>query len=116
MKKTAFVAVIVAFTASLVIVSTDASANKYKKMQYQPHEQETSDVASAEKNRSMMDCMQFSANFKSEGINKDKAAFDRQFGGTMSEAGRTLTYSYDTYTTIILDCSKGGCYCKCLGK
>lgn len=116
MKRTAMIAAVVAFAASLLIVSTNASANKYRKMQYEPPAAETSDVYSAEKNRSMMDCMQFSANFKSNGMKKDKAMFDKQYGGPLSQAGGALTYSYDTYTNIILDCSRGGCFSRCLGK
>lgn len=116
MKKTALIAVIVAFATGILAFSTNAAANKYKKMQYQPPAQATGEVASAESNRSMMDCMQFAANFQSQGKAKDTALFNRQFKGAMSEAGNVLTYSYDTYTNIILDCSRGRCFCRCMGK
>jgi len=115
MKKIVFLAAAVAFIAGLLVISTDAQANKYNKMRYQPPKQESSDIYSAENNRSMTDCMQYAANFKSRGMKKDKADFNKQYGAPMSQANRTCTYSYDKYTNIILDCSRG-CFAKCMSK
>lgn len=116
MKKILFVIALAVVAAALLGLSTDASANKYRKMNQQTFSTGSSDVASAEINRSMMDCMEFSANFRSRGMGKDKGMFNRQYGSPYNRTGRIMTYSYDNYTSIILDCSKGRCYCKCISK
>ena len=115
MKRILLLTAAVAVVAGLLTISMDASANKYNKMRYQAPQTESGDVYSAEKNRSMTDCMQYAANFKSRGMAKDKADFNRQYGNPTGDMGRALTYKYDNYTNITLDCSRG-CYCKCVSK
>ena len=60
--------------------------------------------------------MSFTASFKSRGAKKDKANFKKQYGAPTSSKGRVCTYNYDNYTNIILDCSKGRCYSRCMYK
>jgi len=73
-------------------------------------------VASAEKVRSMDDCMSYSANHVSKGASADRSMFGRQFGQPTSKSGADWTYSYDNYTNIELDCSRRSCYCRCFSK
>ncbi|MFH1830257.1 MAG: hypothetical protein ABH871_05735 [Pseudomonadota bacterium] len=111
-----FLAVGVFVAIALSIMISSASAHKYQK-QTSLRSQSSSDVASAERTRSMTDCMQYAANFKSRGKSSDRADFDRQYGGgPLSESRGVLAYNYDSYTNILLDCSKGRCYCRCLAK
>ena len=119
MKKILFIVAILSFVAGLVVFATDAQAGKYNKMRQQTWQTADTgggDVYSAEKNRSMTDCMEFSANFRSRGISKDKAVFNKQYGTPQSQGSRMCTYNYDNYTNIMLDCSKGRCYSKCMSK
>ncbi len=116
MKRILLIIAVLAVAAGLSALSTEASAHKYRKMQQQTMQTGGSALASAEQNRSMTDCMQYSANFRSKGINNDKSMFKRQYGAPCSESGRTFTYNYDNYTNIVLNCSKGSCFTKCLGK
>ena len=41
--------------------------------------------------------------------------FRRQYGDPFNASGRMFTYSYDNYTTIVLDCRRG-CVCRCTSK
>ena len=106
----AVVALSVAWTAFV----KDASATKYGKMQYTAPE--TPAVASAEKVRSMNDCMSFSANHVSKGREADHELFSKQFGKPANSSGAIANYSYDNYTNIALDCSRRLCSCRCLSK
>ncbi len=117
MKKVFLAVAVLAFVAGLVAFSTTASANKYRNMQRTTMQETAStEAASAESNRSMTDCMSFSASFKSQGMSGAKSMCNRQFGSPMAETGRVVTYSYDNYTNLVLDCSRGGCYTKCMSK
>lgn len=118
MKKILFIVTALAFVAGLIVFVTDASAGKYNKMKQQTFQTAGTgeEVYSAEKNRSMTDCMDFSANFRSRGKDNDMSTFNRQYGSPLSKHGRICTYSYDNYTNIMLDCSKGRCYSKCMSK
>jgi hypothetical protein len=120
MKRIIFIVAVLAFVAGLVVFATDASAGKYNKMREQtwqtPGTDTGSDLYSSEQNRSMTDCMEYSANFRSGGKAKDMAAFNKQYGAPQSERGGKCTYNYDNYTNIMLDCSRGRCYSKCMSK
>jgi len=100
------IAVITAATAGT------ASANKYKKSPT-PNR---ADIVSAERTTSLTDCMTFSASHATKGKKADQAEFKRQFGDPISTNGQIFEYAYDEYTKVILDCSKGRCSCRCLGK
>lgn len=116
MKRILFVVIVLAVAAGLMAFATDASAHKYGKMQKTTMQTGGgSELASAEQNRSMTDCMEYTANFRSRGMKRDMATFNKQYGGPYSESGRVLTYHYDNYTNIILDCRRG-CITKCLGR
>jgi len=65
---------------------------------------------------SMSDCMTFTASHVSKGRSADRAEFERQFGSPILQKGNLWSYSYDSYTTIVLDCSKPSCSCRCLPK
>lgn len=106
-----------ALTAAAAIAAGTASshaASKYGKMKYSPPESPM--VADAEKVRSMDDCMSYTANHVSRGHEADRSMFAKQFGQPTSAQGAVSTYSYDSYTNIMLDCSRSMCSCRCLGK
>jgi hypothetical protein len=118
MKKIVFIVAALAFVAGLVVFATDASAGKYNKMRQQTWQTAGtgSDLYTSEQNRSMTDCMEYSANFRSRGRDRDMAMFKKQYGAPMSQRGGMCTYNYDNYTNIMLDCSRGRCYSKCMSK
>lgn len=96
-----------------VLMLSTAFAHKYQKRETMRGK---SAGASGEATMSMSDCMSFCAGFScAGGSNKAKADFERQFGDPTDVSGRVMTYSYDNYTNVILDCS-GRCYCRCLSK
>lgn len=120
MKRIIFIVAALAFVAGLVAFATDASASKYNKMREQTWQKAGtgtgSDLYSSEQNRSLTDCMEYSANFRSRGKTKDMAAFNKQYGTPLNKSSRVCTYSYDNFTNIMLDCSRGSCYSKCMSK
>jgi len=118
MKKIVFIVAALAFVAGLIVFATDASAGKYNKMRQQTFQTEgtSENVYSSEQNRSMMDCMEYSANFRSQGKTEDMEMFKKQYGVPLSRSGGICTYNYDNYTNILLDCSRGRCYSKCTSK
>ena len=118
MKRIIFIVAALAFVAGLVVFATDASAGKYNKMRQQTWQTAGtgSDLYSSEQNRSLTDCMEYSANFRSHGKSKDQAAFNKQYGTPVNKNSRVCTYNYDNYTNILLDCSRGRCYSKCMSK
>lgn len=110
MKKFALVAVVaVAFIATAVY----AAGNKYRQPTTLPVEEV---VVNAESATSMSDCMTFSASHKTKGMTGDEAEFKRQFGEPVNKTGSLLTYNYDKYTKVLLDCSKKSCSCRCVPK
>ena len=111
MKKFALAVVIaVAFIATAAL----AGGHKYQQKPFEPVD--TEDVAAAESVTSMSDCMTFSASHKTKGHETDKAEFHRQFGEPTSKTGNMMTYNYDKYTKVVLDCTQRSCSCRCLPK
>lgn len=98
----------------LFALSAFAKGNKYVQPGYAPSS--TDDVAFAERTTSMSDCMTFSASHKTRGSAGDNAEFRRQFGTPLGSSGGVTEYSYDTYTKILIDCSKRSCSSRCLSK
>ncbi|HPQ80473.1 MAG TPA: hypothetical protein PLZ86_01980 [bacterium] len=113
--KKRLLAVAVGIAVAMIFAGT-ASAGKYSRPKPYVEPADSGLDAFAEKQRSMSDCMSFSASHKSKGSNADRAEFRRQFGEPAGEAGAVTEYSYDKYTRIFLDCSKRLCTCRCLGK
>ena len=111
MKKFALAVVI---AVALIATSALAVGNKYKQKAFEPAD--TSDVAADESVTSMSDCMTFSAGHKTKGLEGDKAEFGKQFGEPVNKAGTLMTYNYDKYTKVMLDCSKKSCSCRCSPK
>lgn len=108
--KRLLIAGITGFCVALLMFSTIANAHKYLRKTTDS----SPDVMSAEKARSMSDCMTYSANHVSKGCSKDKSMFSKQFGDPIERNGPITSYNYDEYTKIILDCSKASCYCRCM--
>ena len=109
MKRFALVVVIVtAFIATAAL----ASGNKYKQTPVVLVEE----PVDSESVTSMSDCMTFSAGHKTKGLEGDKSEFNRQFGEPVSKTGNLMTYNYDKYTKVVLDCSKRSCNCRCSPK
>jgi hypothetical protein len=105
-----------AFAFGLVLtlaagVSLVAGAHKYQRNL--PLSEATQ---AGEATTSMSDCMTFSASHVSKGRTADRATFSRQFGNSISEKGNVWNYNYDEYTSIVLDCTKPACSCRCLPK
>jgi len=115
MRKAVIAAAVAAAVGILAVgLANEASAHKYKKAREGIAQTQT--VASAEKVRSMDDCMSYSANHVSKGHAADRKLFQRQFGTTVSKNGAKSTYNYDGYTYISLDCSRRLCSCRCVSK
>ncbi len=112
MKKLCLVAVVIGLAA--LVASLSVAGNKYRTSPYEPPE--SGEVAADESVRSMADCMEFSTNHKSRGHSGDKAEFKKQFGDPISESVSKITYNYDKYTKVVLNCSGKKCDCMCLSK
>jgi|GEM_PF-6718524 len=117
MKKALMLSLAALAVAALVAgAASDAQASKYKKMRTSIVDQPSSSVGSAEKVRSMDDCMSYSANHVSKGRSADRSMFERQFGAPTMKNGATWSFNYDNYTCIQLDCSRRSCYTRCMSK
>lgn len=112
MKKLCLIGLVVGIAA--LVASLSIAGNKYRQTPYEPPE--SGEVAADESVTSMSDCMSFSANHKTKGSETDKAEFKRQFGEPITKNASSITYNYDKYTKIILDCSAKKCDCMCLTK
>lgn len=99
--------------ALILILGIAFAANAHK---YQRKTSLLPSVQSAEATTSMSDCMTYSASHVSKGRTADRSMFARQFGEPVSKNGRIWNYDYDKYTSIVLDCTKPSCYCRCAPK
>jgi len=111
-KRLAFNIILAVVAIAIVTISIEASAHKYKPKKHSAWS-ETS-LMLAEKERSLTDCMTYSANHVSKGRKSDRSMFGRQFGSPSTMNGAVWTYNYDQYTRIVLDCSGSRCSCRCL--
>lgn len=109
MKRFALVMVV---AAAFIATAALAAGNKYRQTPVVVVEE----PVNAESVTSMSDCMTFSASHKTKGLEGDKSEFDRQFGQPVSKTGNLMTYNYDKYTKVMLDCSKRSCSCRCVPK
>ena len=92
-------------------VALTANAHKYQK------DVPLSEAAQAgEATTSMSDCMTFTASHISKGSIADRVEFARQFSDPTAKKGNVWNYNYDGYTSIVLDCTKPSCSCRCLPK
>jgi len=108
MKRTHIVFGIILLTTMITAISTASYAGgKYSRPKTYTV------TAGGEKTESMSDCMSFCSSFVGGSARKSKAMFKKQFGEPISVVREVSTYDYDSYTKIILDCSRG-CYARCM--
>lgn len=112
MKKLCVIGLVVGI--AVLIASLSIAGNKYRKTPYEPPA--SGEVAADESLTSMNDCMTLSANHQTKGPEADKAEFKRQFGDPITTNTSAITYNYDKYTKIVLNCSARKCDCMCLTK
>ncbi len=108
MKKTHLIFGIILITAMIIAISTASHAGgKYSRPKTY------SVTAGGEETASLSDCMSFCSTFVGGSARKSKTMFKKQFGEPISVVRGVSTYDYDSYTKIILDCSRG-CYARCM--
>lgn len=112
MKKLCLIGLAVGVVA--LVASLSMAGNKYRKTPYEPPV--SGEVGADEAVTSMSDCMSFSANHKSKGSTGDKEEFKKQFGDPITAQSAVITYNYDKYTKVVLDCAAKKCNCRCLSK
>lgn len=108
------------FFASAIVIAAvfifgAASANKHHQ-KAGVAQNDTGYAASGEATTSMSDCMTYAASFKPRAKAAALADFERQYGKPAGTNKGVTYFNYDKYTQVLLDCSKGSCFCRCLGK